>query len=86
MSYLSTLNIYNLHFIPTKNNTQINTVCFLYIREITTVNYKLRKVWFTVSITPEFFIMMDTDRLIEWIEHTLGRETGDVSVSIIDPF
>lgn len=51
--------------------------------EIITMNYKAGKVWFTVSLTPEFCIRMDVDSLMEWIERTPRSETGgDVSLRV----
>lgn len=47
------------------------------------MNYKAGKVWFTVSVTPEFCIRMDVDSLMEWIERTPRSETGgDVSLRV----
>lgn len=77
------LNIYNLNFIPSKNNIQINT-SFFYIwnREIMTMNYKAGGVWFTVSVAPEFCIRMHVEGLVERTELMPRSEAGDVSLRV----
>lgn len=46
------------------------------------MNYKAGKVWFAVSLTPEFCIRMDVDSLMEWIECTPSSEMGDISLRV----